>query len=279
MKTIRELLKHAKEQLKTAGIPNYSLDAEVLMSYVINMPREKFLIRLEDTIDETEYIGLVNKRSTRYPLQYITHYQEFMSLDFYVDENVLVPRNDTEILVENVLKYCKKDENLIILDMCTGSGCIATSLAYYIKNIKILAADISKAALRVANKNAQINGVSAKIDFIESNLFSEINDKKLDIIVSNPPYISKNEINTLDIAVKDHEPRLALDGGDDGLDFYRLITEQGKEFLKHKGAIFYEIGCNQAESVTNILKNNGFEKIEVIKDLAGLDRVVWGEKM
>ena len=209
---------------------------------------------------------------------YILGRCEFMGMNFYVDKNVLIPRPDTEILVERVIDWAKKNKSKSFIDMCTGSGCIAISLVKYL-NINGFAADISKNAIKVAKKNSILNNVDEKIEFIESDLFSSFsNNNNVDIIVSNPPYISSQVVETLMPEVKDNEPRNALDGGINGLDFYVKIARDAVKFLNQGGGIFFEIGYDQGESVSKILKMNNFVDIKVEKDLAGLDRIVWGIK-
>ena len=195
-----------------------------------------------------------------------------MKLSFYVDENVLIPRPDTEILVEEAISICKKNNYTKILDLCTGSGAIAVSLAKYLENVDITAVDISNNALKIAKRNARSNNVEEKITFIESDLFDNLSNNKYDIIVSNPPYIKKEEINYLDKEVK-REPRLALDGGMDGLDFYRKIAQNAFKYLNNKGTLCLEIGFNQKEKVINLLKKEGkYTNIYCKKDLGQNDR-------
>ena len=216
----------------------------------------------------------IDKIINHIPLQYITNHQEFMKLDFYVDENVLIPRSDTEILVEEVINQCSKNEEkqYKILDLCTGSGIVGISLAKYIKNCEVVCADISKKALEIANKNAKNNNVN-NIKFIYSNMFSNIKDK-FDIIVSNPPYIKREVIEELEKEVQ-NEPHIALDGGIDGLDFYKIIINQAYDYLNDTGGLFLEIGYDQREEVTNLLKRSGkFGNIYSKKDLYDNDRVI-----
>jgi release factor glutamine methyltransferase len=198
-----------------------------------------------------------------------------MSLNFNVCRKVLIPRQDTEILVESVLEYAGQKENASILDIGTGSGCVAISLAYYGKNTQVMGVDISKGALEVARINARNCGVEENTVFVQSNLFDNVPPKKFDIIVSNPPYIPIEVIETLDKQVKDFEPKIALDGGADGLDFYRRITQQSVSFLESKGLLAFEVGFDQAQKVVEIMEVN-FENIKVKKDLAGIERVVTG---
>lgn len=233
----------------------------------------------EQQINEFE-IGL-EKIKNNVPIQYITNHQEFMKLDFYVDENVLIPQPDTEILVEEVIKYVNENTDkfatsspIKILDLCTGSGAIAISLAKYIENAEITATDISNKAIQIAKLNAEKNLVHKKITFIESDMFENINENQFDIIVSNPPYIETTVINTLDKEVQ-KEPHIALDGGDDGLKFYRLIIKNAKDYLTSNGKIFFEIGYNQKEAIFNLIEEFKIFKNPVcIKDLSGNDRII-----
>ena len=226
--------------------------------------------------DEEKYFQYINKLKNGIPLQYITNNQEFMKLNFFVDENVLIPRADTEILVEEVISLANDDKNKI-LDVCTGSGAIAVSLAKYIKNSNVMAIDISKEALKIAEKNAFNNNVNIK--FIESDLFNNLEENDFDIIVSNPPYIRENVINELSIEVK-HEPKIALDGGKDGLDFYRKLSSESYKYLKEDGYLCLEIGYDQKNEVIEILKNEKkYKNIYSKKDLFGNDRIIIAQKV
>lgn len=284
---IRQALNNAIKILKNAKKESPALDAGVILCFLLGWEKEYLLTHYDYEIcDEKvqEYLNLVNLRAQGVPLQYITGNCEFMSLMFNVNPAVLIPRPETEILVEAVLDYVNKQviEYPRILDMGTGSGCIAVSLAYYIKNCFVTAVDISENALEIAYSNALKNGVADKIDFICSNLFEKLYDKpgtlsSLDIIVSNPPYISSSEIETLQTEVKDHEPIIALDGGKDGLYYYKKITEAAPAFLKKGGLLAFEVGYNQASAVRKIMEKH-FEDINIIKDLAGINRVVVGRK-
>lgn len=278
--TIGEVQKQGIEELVQNKIEESLLKTRLLMAHVLGKTKEYIIIHSNEEIELKqieEFQEGINKLKEGTPLAYITHNQEFMKLNFYVDENVLIPRPDTEILVEAVLEKCVDRENAKILDLCTGSGAIAISLAKYLHNSNVLGIDISKKALVVAEKNAQRNDVT--VYFLESDLWDNIEEKQWDVIVSNPPYIEKELIETLQTEVK-HEPMIALDGGTDGLDFYRRIIHGSLEYLKRNGLLALEIGYNQAESVTQLLKNTGsYNEIEVIKDLGGNDRVVLAKKM
>ena len=212
------------------------------------------------------------------PIQYLTNSQEFMGFNFYVDENVLIPQPDTEILVENVIsiiknlqKSCQKE--ITVLDLCTGSGIIGVCLKKYLQNVNVLSSDISSNALEIAKKNANLQNV--KIDFIKSDLFENI-DEKFDVIVSNPPYIKTDKINELSKEVK-NEPRLALDGGQDGLDFYRKIIKESTNFFRKTGYLALEIGYDQKEAVENLFKNFKYKEIKIFKDLSDIERVIIGK--
>lgn len=238
---------------------------------------------IDDSIGE-EFLDLIKKRSKGYPIHYILGEREFMGLDFYLEEGVLIPRPDTEVLVEYIIKYVKKrykSHNINILDIGFGSGAISLSLGYYLKNVFIYGIDISDIAFRIANENKKRLNIS-NVKFYQGDLFETLNIKEhgefFTIITSNPPYIKRDIIDTLDTQVKDFEPRLALDGGEDGLDFYREITYKSRDFLKKEGLLIYEIGYEQGEDVKDILNLNGFNEIKVIKDLQGHDRVVLGIK-
>lgn len=271
MGTYKELLQTAREMLKLRGIADADLDAWYLLAHVFRIKRTDFLLRGAEAAPEEgsrAYIGLVEERAKHIPLQHLTGTQEFMGLEFLVNKDVLIPRQDTELLVEEVLKVC---DSKAVLDMCTGSGCIIISLARLGRLKKAVGADISDKALSVAEENAAKLG--AKIEFIQSDLFERI-EESYDIIVANPPYISADEIVTLMPEVKDHEPALALNAGADGLEFYRRISSSSERYLKEGGYIFLEIGYNQGEAVKQILIREGFTGIIIKQDLSGRDRVV-----
>jgi release factor glutamine methyltransferase len=281
----REILLAGEEKLASQNIADSKNDAWLLFEHIFKMPRHKYFINSNDEcVDEKlykDYLDAIEIRANHIPLQHITKTQDFMGMTFNVNENVLIPRQDTEVLVEKALSVMKDGDK--VLDMCTGSGCIAISIAK-LKNVDVTAVDISPKALEVARENAKNLGAS-NVTFIESNLFKKIyedstskNCNKYNIIVSNPPYIKSLDIEDLMVEVKEHEPRLALDGDEDGLKFYRAITRASLDFLKSGGYLIYEIGCDQGEDLRNIMVENGFIDIEIIKDLAGLDRVCIGIK-
>lgn len=274
--TRREAYNYCLDMLSKADIAEAESDARLLMEYIADTRRERLIIDGNDLLDEAVVSKLkeaVEKRTKHIPLQYITGMQNFMGLEFEVDENVLIPRMDTEILVEEVLRLGYSGIN--VLDMCTGSGCILLSILKYTHDSHGVGVDISEGALNVARKNSERLGIPAR--FVHSDLFDELaDDERYDIIVSNPPYIRSDVIPTLMEEVKDHEPMLALDGSADGLEFYRKITDASRLFLARGGMLFFEIGYDQGEEVSQIMSDAGFKDIRVIKDLAGLDRVVTG---
>ncbi len=270
----RELYEWGREQLEAVRIEEAELDARLLLEAVCHTVKHDLLVHGERVIEAEKresYVNLIGQRRTRKPLQYILGYQEFMGLNFKVNPHVLIPRQDTEILVEEVLKYLHDGQS--ILDMCTGSGCILLSLLKYSNYCKGTGVDISKEALAVAAENAKCQQVDA--EFVESDLFAAVSEK-YDIIVSNPPYIASSVIETLSEEVRDYEPRQALDGDVDGLFFYRRIIAGAADYLYSGGMLFLEIGYDQAEAVCELMTVSGFKEVEVVKDLAGLDRVVFG---
>lgn len=277
MMKIKDLIKKGTLDLRSNGIDNASLKARLLMQHSINKNREYLIVHDEDELTKAQIIEFkkgIEQLIYGVPLQYITHLQEFMKMDFYVDESVLIPRPDTEILVEEVINISKGMKDIKILDMCTGSGAIAISLAKYIEDCQIIAVDVSKEALRVAKLNAKNQAVESKISFINSNLFYSIVKERYDIIVSNPPYIRKDVIKSLSKEVQ-NEPKLALDGGLDGLDFYRKIINSSSNYLKVNGYLCLEIGFDQKSQVIDLIKDKGdFSKVYSIEDLAGKDRVI-----
>ena len=275
--TIKQALIKGVTVLKLEKISTPKLKARLLLQYVLKKPRQYLIVydnqKLTDK-EEQEYLKYIELLTQGEPIEHITHQKEFMKLNFYVDENVLIPRQDTEILVEEVIKIAKKIGAKKILDLCTGSGAIAVSLAKYLENIQVTALDISGKALDIAIANAKNNHVQDKITFVESNLFQDLRQEKYDMIVSNPPYIRRKELETLDREVR-KEPRLALDGGEDGLEFYRNIIDKGYEYLKYGGYICLEIGYNQKEEVMQIIEGKKhYIGTYCKKDLYDNDRVI-----
>lgn len=320
--TYRECYEKGCNILQAAGIEEALLDARLLLENVCNTNRNDLLVHGERLVAEEleeQYFRMLEKRAQRIPLQHITGVQDFMGLEFQVNEHVLIPRQDTEILVEEVLR--ELHDGMRILDMCTGSGCILLSILHYSNGCRGVGVDISEDALQVAKANAikilgenptsnvemelgkgnedieemmlrekgaelfceevtvcsDENAVSnsEKVTFVQSNLFEKVIGQ-YEFIVSNPPYIQSAVIETLMPEVKDHEPRLALDGTEDGLFFYRKIVEESRDYLAKGGMLYFEIGYDQAEAVSKLMEEAGFVEINVVKDYAGLDRVVYG---
>lgn len=277
---INDLLIYGRQYLIDSNIDEIPLKVRLLLEHILNMNKYDLVINHLQEIDETKIIDYklgLEKLKNNTPIQYIINNQEFMKLNFYVDENVLIPQPDTEILIEEVIKYVNKyykDTPVKILDLCTGSGAIAISLAKYLDNVEVVATDISTKAIQISKLNAEKNLVHTKIKFIESDMFTNINKNNFDIIVSNPPYIEKNIIPTLSKEVQ-NEPILALDGGNDGLDFYRIVVDEAYKFLNNNGHVFIEIGYNQKDKVFELIENsNNYGEAKCIKDLGGNDRVV-----
>lgn len=267
-----ELYRQGVALLQTAGIEEAKLDARLLLEKICDTDRNTLLSHgdMEVTKEqEASFFQWIEQRAKHIPLQHITGEQEFMGLCFLVNEHVLIPRQDTEILVEEVMKHLH--DGMRILDMCTGSGCILLSLLKYSNDCTGLGVDISRAALQTAEENARLLDIPA--EFKESNLFEQV-EGRFDLLVSNPPYIERDVISTLMEEVREHDPMLALDGGEDGLDFYRRIITEAPEYLFRGGKILFEIGNEQAEAVSGLLAENGYTEIEVYKDYAGHDRVV-----
>lgn len=279
--TLRELLRTGQEMLEDAGIEAAGTDAWLLFEFVTGMSRSTYFMEMNreaNASEDASYMDVIRRRMTHYPLQYITHSQAFYGLDFYVDERVLIPRQDTEILVETALRYLK--DGMKVLDMCTGSGCILISLASERKLSEGCGVDLSEGALEVAAGNANRHGL-ATLKWLRSSLFEALTDAAffdLDMIVSNPPYIASEVIPTLMPEVRSHEPMMALDGKADGLYFYREITAQAAQRIRGGGYLVFEIGYDQADAVSQMLKTSGFSDVTVVKDLAGLDRVVYGRQ-
>lgn len=279
--TYRECYAHGCEVLEQAQIADARLDARLLLEYICHTTQHDLILNgrrpLSDA-EQKEYEVLIAKRAERIPLQHITGEQEFMGFTFKVNEHVLIPRQDTEILVEEALNILKP--GMKVLDMCTGSGCILLSLLALAKDCEGIGADISVNALKVAKENSK--NISAQCgkelpaEFVESDLFTRFEQEQFDVIVSNPPYIASAVIETLEPEVRLHEPIGALDGTADGLYFYRKIVTDSKRFLKKGGALLFEIGHDQGEAVAELMKAAGFAKVMVKKDYAGLDRVVYG---
>lgn len=287
---IKELLQIGETALTKAGCSDPRIDAEILMCHLLSLTKSQLFIKYPSLLDEKtchEYFELVDRRSTGVPVQYITGEQEFMGLSFRVNEHVLIPRQDTETLVEEVMESIKDrrqkgrshGENYRILDLCCGSGAIGLSLAKLVQDVKVTASDISEKALTVAKENAKGIGVEKKVKFVQGDLFASLRkglgSKKYHYILSNPPYIPRNVIPSLQREVREHEPILALDGGEEGLDFYRRILAEAPDYLSKNGILFMEIGYDQGEALGRLIAESGkYQAWEIIKDLAGLDRIV-----
>ena len=275
--TIMEAIKKGMIELKNADIETPKLKARLLMQFTLNKQRQYIIVNdlNELTVnEENQYFSAIKKMRQGVPLEHITHQREFMKLNFFVNENVLIPRQDTEILVEEIMNIAKKTNAKTILDLCTGSGAIAVSLAKYLPNTEITAVDISQEALKVAKKNAISNEVENQITFISSDLFTNLENQKFDIIVSNPPYIKEAVMKELDKEVK-MEPELALNGGKDGLYFYRKIVSNAYQYLKYKGYLCLEIGFDQKIDVIELIENEEkFENTYSKKDLYNNDRII-----
>lgn len=284
--TIKQLLINGTKKLKESSIDTPRLDAEVILSYQLGWQRIDLIMKSDDRIDEKQqkiYYDKIEKRIQGKPVQYITGQQEFMGLTFRVTPDVLIPRPDTEILVEAAIEesnFMKKPLN--ILEIGTGSGAIALSLAYYIMESLVHTVDISADAIKIAKENARNLSLTKRIHFYLGDLFDPLGEKlygKVDLLVSNPPYIPHNEIACLQKEVRNYEPILALDGGKDGLDFYRRLIQEGQRFLSPQGRMIFEVGYNQAQEVCRMLEEKGiFGEIVMKKDLAGIDRTIIARK-
>ncbi len=279
---IKELINFGKTTLEKNEVEDAGIIARVLAQYILKMDRNKIVINENSNIEEIDkhryYLAIIEIIQGM-PLQYITNSQEFYGIQMYVNENVLIPQPDTEILVQEVIKIIeqknknKEQKDIEILDMCTGSGCIAVAIATNVQNVNAMLADISREALEIAKVNAQHTNTTEKFKFIQTNMFEKV-EKKFDIIVSNPPYIETDTIKSLNKQVQ-NEPLLALDGGEDGLKFYRILVNEGYKYLNKDGYLCMEIGYNQKQKVEELLKQNEkYTSIYTLKDFNGNDRVV-----
>lgn len=282
--TWEALLKEGQEILEAAGIEEAGLDAWLLLEYESGKNRAYYFAHCKEEADEeikTPYMEKIRKRAQHIPLQHLTHQGYFMGYEFFVNENVLVPRQDTEVLVEEALSLIKEKEVPQILDMCTGSGCILLSILLEREDALGTGVDLSEKALSVTEKNRETYHLETRAELIKSDMFQsgyfEGKKESFDIIVSNPPYIPTEEIEKLHAEVRFHDPFMALDGKEDGLYFYRIIAKNAGEYLKPGGFLACEIGCDQGEDVKKMFESCGFSDVKVIKDLAGLDRVVSGK--
>lgn len=272
--TFKQAEQRGERLLESAGVADARIDAWLLLEMVAKIDRSFYFTHMNVEVEPeilTEYERVLEKRAEHIPLQYITGEQEFMGMKFKVNSNVLIPRQDTEVLVEEVLKELEPD--MEVLDLCTGSGCILLSILKNAPTVRGTGSDVSKQAVLVAKENAKLHGLEA--EWVRGNLFDNVSGC-FDVIVSNPPYIPQGQIPALMPEVQLFEPLQALDGGEDGLDFYRKIAALAPDYLKEGGLLFFEIGCDQAEDVERIMEEQGFAELSVVKDLAGLDRVVRG---
>lgn len=276
MKTYKDALEYGKQRLLECKIEDAKLDAWLLLEHVSGISRSWYFVHEDDEIsqeDMEKYQRLIEQRGKHIPLQQLTKEAYFYGMKFFVNENVLIPRQDTEILVEQVLNLSKGRENLKLLDMCTGSGCILLALLANLKKASGTGVDLSEKALEVAQRNGR--ELELEASWVQSNLFDTVSGT-YDIIVSNPPYIETAVIEGLMDEVKLYEPRMALDGTEDGLFFYREITAQAGKYLNNNGILAFEISYNQGKAVSEFMKENGYKEVQVLQDLAGLDRVVTG---
>lgn len=277
--TYRECYEQGCRTLQAAGIEEAILDARLLLEAVCGTDRNDLLVHGEQPVmpqAEEKYLHWIRQRTEHIPLQQLTGEQDFMGLTFSVNEHVLIPRQDTEILVEEVLK--ELHDRMRILDMCTGSGCILLSLLHYSNDCEGLGVDLSAEALEVAGRNVLKVLTPEKAEhahFLQSDLFEKV-EEKFEIIVSNPPYIASAEVEKLMPEVRDHEPRMALDGTEDGLHFYRRIIKEAGKHLVNSGMLFFEIGYDQGQAVSELMRAGGYREVQVVQDYAGLDRVVLG---
>ncbi len=281
--TYRELYEYGRTRLEEVSIEEAVLDARLLLEHICHTDRNELLVhgdKERSSLEEEFYRMVIEKRAGHVPLQHITGQQEFMGLTFKVNEHTLIPRQDTELLVEEAMRHLS--DGMRILDMCTGSGCILLSLLKYSNECEGVGIDISANALKVARENAERLGIDAA--FLEGDLFEPLvgfvsektKDRLFDMIVSNPPYIETAVIETLMPEVREHEPLAALDGKEDGLYFYRKIVDSVSGYIRKGGYLFFEIGYNQGIEVSGLLEKAGFSDIKILKDYAGLDRVVYG---
>lgn len=290
---LKELISIGAKQLRDAGVADAEIDAKELYCFMQNMDRTALMLRWQEVLQDNQceaYFDLIERRASRVPLQHITGRQEFMGLPFEVNDKVLIPRQDTETMVEDALELLDKGtlrrqeytgglgKGTDVLDLCCGSGAIGISIAKLAKGAHVTCSDLSKEALEVAQRNARLNDCKS-VKFTESDMFDafcgRLGKKKFNLIISNPPYIPPSVIEGLEPEVRDHEPMMALDGGEDGLDFYRIIAQQAPEHLKKGGVLMMEIGFDQKNAVKGLLQKTGrFEKIVGLTDLTGKDRII-----
>lgn len=284
---IKDLIRMGIKKLDRRKYSNPPLECVLLLAYLLDVDKTYIYIHNNEEVPssvEDKYFSLIDERRKGYPIQYILKEKEFMGISFYIEEGVLIPRPDTEILVQYVLDYIDekyKEGDIKIVELGTGSGCISLSIAYYKKNVFVYSVDIDKKANAVAEENSRRLKLSDRVKILEGDLFQGIKNMGLknsvDIIVSNPPYIPEDEIFGLQDEIKKYEPLWALDGGEDGLDYYRRIIPQSKEYLKNRGILVFEMGFDQGRKIKELMEKGNFRNINILKDLQGLDRVITGE--
>ena len=284
---IKDLIRMGIKKLDRRKYSNPPLECVLLLAYLLDVDKTYIYIHNNEEVPssvEDKYFSLIDERRKGYPIQYILKEKEFMGISFYIEEGVLIPRPDTEVLVQYVLDYIDekyKEGDIKIVELGTGSGCISLSIAYYNKNVFVYSVDIDKKANAVAEENSRRLKLSDRVKILEGDLFQGIKNMGLknsvDIIVSNPPYIPEDEIFGLQDEIKKYEPLWALDGGEDGLNYYRRIIPQSKEYLKNRGILVFEMGFDQGRKIKELMEKGNFRNINILKDLQGLDRVITGE--
>ena len=281
MLTVLEAIKLSADYLSKKNIDSSRINAENLLAHVLKCKRLDLYLAFDRPLKEEEiddYRELIRRRGASEPLQYIIGNVEFYGLNFRVNSSVLIPRPETELLIEKILESLNKNDSLKILDIGTGSGNIAVSIAKHLSNAEIVAIDISDSAIQTAKENSELNNINGQINFYKLDIISGSlqTNSKFDLIVSNPPYVSLKDYSDLSPELLNHEPRISLTDENDGLNFYRAISKKAKTLLKTGGKIFYEVGLGQSEEVKNLLKENNFNEIEIFKDYSNIDRVVKG---
>jgi release factor glutamine methyltransferase len=284
---IKDLIRMGIKKLDRRKYSNPPLECVLLLAYLLDVDKTYIYIHNNEEVPssvEDKYFSLIDERRKGYPIQYILKEKEFMGISFYIEEGVLIPRPDTEVLVQYVLDYIDekyKEGDIKVVELGTGSGCISLSIAYYNKNVFVYSVDIDKKANAVAEENSRRLKLSDRVKILEGDLFQGIKNMGLknsvDIIVSNPPYIPEDEIFGLQDEIKKYEPLWALDGGEDGLNYYRRIIPQSKEYLKNRGILVFEMGFDQGRKIKELMEKGNFRNINILKDLQGLDRVITGE--
>ena len=283
MLTVLEALNGASDYLQNKGIKSSRLNAELLLSHILNCKRLELYLSFDRPLQKSEidsYRELLKRRSTFEPLQYIIGKVEFYGLEFEVNQSVLIPRPETELLVEAVIESVAKDENINILDIGSGSGNISIALAKNIPSCTVVGIDISEEAIETSTRNAKLNGVESQLMFVKKNILNgiEINENSFDVVVSNPPYVSVADFVNLDPELRLYEPQIALTDEIDGLSFYRNISVLSRSLLKNNGKLFFEIGAGQSDAVKKILIDSDYKNIVIIKDYSDIERVIMGEK-